>query len=50
MAGKMPIKPFRLPSHMDKATATTLWKGLELAIDQVYDKRNSALSFEILYR
>jgi hypothetical protein len=50
MAGKMPIKPFKLPSHMDKTTATTLWNGLELAIDEVYQKKNSDLSFETLYR
>jgi hypothetical protein len=50
MAGKMPIKPFKLPSRMDQNAATSLWKNLESSIDEIYQKKNSDLSFETLYR
>jgi cullin 3 len=50
MAGKMAIKPFKMPAQMDTNTAISLWKKLESSIDEIYQKKNSELSFEVLYR
>mmetsp|Transcript_8591 Transcript_8591/g.10007 ORF Transcript_8591/g.10007 Transcript_8591/m.10007 type:complete len:773 (+) Transcript_8591:208-2526(+) len=44
------IKPFRTHVPMDKTVASQTWNVLAKAIDEIYDRNASQLSFEELYR
>lgn len=47
---KFQIKPFRAHVPMDQALATQNWETLARAIDEIYNRNASLLSFEELYR
>ncbi|KAJ1462111.1 Cullin [Pelagophyceae sp. CCMP2097] len=49
-ARRFVIKPFRPHSQMDEEQAKGIWASLQLAIDEIYNKNASVLSFEELYR
>jgi cullin 3 len=44
------IKPFRAHIPMDRTTAQQTWEALANAIDEIYNRNASQLSFEELYR
>lgn len=44
------IKPFRTHVPMDRAAAQSIWDILANAIDEIYNRNASQLSFEELYR
>lgn len=47
---KFVIKQFKHPSGMDESQAKKTWSSLQCAIDEIYEKNASSLSFEELYR
>lgn len=47
---KFLIKPFKNTGGMDVSTAQKTWESLSKAIDEIYNKNASDLSFEELYR
>lgn len=47
---KMTIRPYRVQSLMSKENAETLWKKLEKAFEEIYNRNSSKLFFEELYR
>ena len=47
---KLVIKPFKLQATIDLAAAERIWQDLEKAIEEIYKKNASKLSFEELYR
>lgn len=44
------MKPFKIPSAMDPSSAQKTWMTLKDAIEQIYNRNASSLSFEELYR
>lgn len=47
---KVVIRPFKQQNHMDAAAAQSVLADLRRAIDEIYKKNASTLSFEELYR
>uniref|UniRef100_A0A6U4JV64 Cullin family profile domain-containing protein n=1 Tax=Phaeomonas parva TaxID=124430 RepID=A0A6U4JV64_9STRA len=47
---KFVIQPYQARKPLSRAEALDIWQSLSDAIDQIYQKRSSQLSFEILYR
>jgi cullin 3 len=47
---KYSIRPFRQHQPMDNAAALRVWEQLERAMDEIYNRNASQLSFEELYR
>lgn len=47
---KFLIKPFKNTGGMDVSSAQKTWESLSKAIDEIYNKNASTLSFEELYR
>jgi Cullin family len=43
-------QPFRAHTPMDRTVATQTWEALANAIDEIYNRNASQLSFEELYR
>lgn len=50
MSQKLSIKPYNRNSVIDKNAADTVWLSLSGAIDEIFNKNASNLSFEELYR
>ena len=46
----LPLQPFRAHVPMDRTVASQTWEALANAIDEIYDRNASQLSFEELYR
>ena len=46
----LPPQPFRAHVPMDRAVASQTWEALANAIDEIYNRNASQLSFEELYR
>ena len=44
------IQPFRAHVPMDRTVASQTWEALANAIDEIYNRNASQLSFEELYR
>jgi cullin 3 len=44
------MQPFRQHHQMDAQQAHVVWNDLNRAIDEIYNKNASLLSFEELYR
>ena len=44
------FRPFRPHCQMDTEQAQEIWKSLQSAVSEIYDKNASVLSFEELYR
>lgn len=47
---KFVIPPFRPNVHMDSSNAERIWGALRAAIQEIYNKNASSLSYEELYR
>ena len=47
---KLVIKPFKPLGGANKEKAEVIWASLSVAIDQIFSRNVSNLSFEVLYR
>ena len=47
---KVKIQTFKKMEKMTEKDAEELWKGLESAFNEIYNRNSTALSYEAIYR